>query len=59
MAQAVIGRSHTAEARVRSEVSPCAICEGQVLRFCDGQWHWDKCFGFVRDSGTGQVLRFC
>lgn len=29
MAQAVIRRSHTAEARIRSESSPCAICEGQ------------------------------
>jgi hypothetical protein len=27
--QAVIRRAHTAEARVRSEVSPCAICEAR------------------------------
>jgi hypothetical protein len=29
MAQAVIRRSDIAEARIRSESSPCAICEGQ------------------------------
>jgi len=29
VAQAVIHRSHSAEARVRSESSPCAICEEQ------------------------------
>ena len=29
MAQAVSSRPHTAEARVRSRVSPCGICGGQ------------------------------
>jgi len=28
MSQAVIRRSHPAEARIRPESSPCAICEG-------------------------------
>jgi hypothetical protein len=37
MAQAVSRRPPTAEARVRSRVSPCGICGGK-------KWHWDRFF---------------
>jgi hypothetical protein len=35
MAQAVSRRTLTAEARVRSRISPFGICGGQ-------KWHWDR-----------------